>query len=414
MSEKVLYWDCVGGVAGDMLLASLFDLGASVDRVRSTLADLGLDDVQLELVEVKPAGLRAARVDMMVRGQLADSGEAWNPATMPAGSGHHPYRAIRDRLASARLPDPVRETAQRTFHILAEAEGRVHGIDPETVEFHEVGADDALADIVGVSTALVDLAIQRVVASPLPLGRGLVRGAHGPIPLPAPATLAVLEGCPIVETDLEGESVTPTGAALLRAVVERFGPMPSFELAGVGVGAGHRSWPDRPNIVRAILGRAASSRGTRDDECIVEANLDDIHGAHLPVLLEALLAAGAVDAWAEPILAKKGRPGHQVGALVRRAARPAVVDAFFRHSPTLGVRFFDVERELSPRELVTVDTRFGPVRVKVSPRPGGSELRVPEFEDCRARADAHGVSVREVFDAAAVAASARASRPDES
>lgn len=412
MTERLVYFDCVGGAAGDMLLASLLDLGAPPAAIRAAYGDLGLDDVRLEIAQDRPAGLRALRVDMMVRGELADQHDgAWVPLTTagPSASGHHPYSEVRARIEAASLPDAARRLALDAFRRLAEAEARVHGVDVETVEFHEVGADDAIADVVGVAVALHALEIDRVVVSPLPLGRGLVRGAHGPIPLPAPATLALLEGAPTVETDLRGESVTPTGAALLCAMASSFGPLPSMTLERVGVGAGHKTWPDRPNVVRALLGRASSGGvGHRADECVVEANLDDMLPGHIPELLTALLDAGAADAWAEPILMKKGRPGHRVGALVSRAGREAVVTVLFRHSPTLGVRWHDMQRAMLPRRLVEVETSFGVIRVKVSERPGGAVRGVPEHEDCCAAAAASGASVLEVHEAA-VAAFARRS-----
>lgn len=411
MTERVLYFDCVGGAAGDMLLASLLDLGAPAAAIRAAYGDLGLDDVRLEVATDHPAGLRALRVDMMVRGELADQHDGgWVPltgvASDAAGGHHHPYPSVRARVQSASLPEPARAVALEAFRRLAEAEARVHGVQVEAVQFHEVGADDAIADVVGVAVALHALAVDRVVVSPLPLGRGLVHGAHGPIPLPAPATLALLEGAPIVETDLSGESVTPTGAALLRALATDFGPLPSMTIERVGVGAGHRSWPDRPNVVRAVLGRADGASGRRADECVVEANLDDMLPAHVPDLIESLLEAGAADAWAEPIVMKKGRPAHRVSALIGRASLEAAVTVFFRHSSTLGVRVHDVERALLPRRLVTVETRFGSIRVKVSDRPGGASRCVPEYEDCRSAAAAHGVSVLEVHDAAVAASPA--------
>jgi len=413
MSERVLYWDCVGGAAGDMLLASLLDLGASVEVVRQSIAAVGLTGVDLEVVEDRASGLRALRVDMMVRGQLADTGSMWTPVAQLQGAGsgehHRPYGAIRERIARAELPEPVRDVAQQTFWHLAEAEGSVHGVGPEAVEFHEVGADDAIADIVGVAAALCDLGIDRVEASPLPLGRGIVPSAHGPIPLPAPATLALLAGIPLQQTDLAGESVTPTGAALLKATARAFGPLPSLVLDAVGVGAGHRTWPDRPNVVRALRGEAAragpgAASGRRRDECIVEANLDDMMPVHVPVLIDALLGAGAADAWATPILMKKGRPGQRVGAIVGRSSRDAVVQTFFRHSSTLGVRVFEVERELLARRSLAVETRFGSVAVKVADRPGAAPSITPEFDECLQAAEAAGVSVQDVFDAARDAA----------
>jgi uncharacterized protein (TIGR00299 family) protein len=406
MNERLLYWDCVGGAAGDMLLASLIDLGVPVESIWAAVQSLGLHEVRLETVTDYPAGLRALRVDVMIRGGLADASGEWTPLTATGESAgeHRSYAAIKSMLDDAPLPEPVRTTAQAVFRRLAEAEAKVHGIEVEKVEFHEVGSDDALVDVVGVAAALHELGVDRVVASPLPLGRGIGQSAHGPVPLPAPATLALLEGIPVDATDLKGETVTPTGAALLRTIVDTFGPLPTMNMGNVGIGCGHKSWPDRPNVVRAIYGEAVPLPGTRTDECVVEANLDDIIPAHVPLLLEALMEAGALDVWSEAILMKKGRPGQRVGALVARSGRDAVVSAFFQHSPTLGVRWYDVERSMLPRRIVTVETRFGDVRVKVAEGPGFGTRCVPEFEDCRVAADAHGVAVRDVFDAALAAA----------
>ncbi len=407
MTERVLYWDCVGGAAGDMLMASLIDAGADVEAVRRAHRALGLNHVTMEVHPVRSAGLSALQVDVRIDGQLADVGREGLP--MSGRDAHRPYRSIRARLDEADLSPAIRDVAQAAFRLLAEAEARAHGIDVEEVHFHEVGSDDAIADIVGVAVCLASLGIDRVLASPVPLGRGMVRAAHGPIPVPAPATLHILRGVPVDETDLQGETVTPTGAALLKATASSFGPIPSLVLSEVGMGAGHKEWPDRPNVVRALIGELREERGRRADECIVEANLDDLWPAHLPLLLEALFDAGAIDAWAETLLMKKGRPGHRVCALVRRSGAEAVTEAFFRYGSTLGVRRYDVERTLLERRLEPVSTEYGEVRVKVSVRPGGVRLAVPEFEDCRRVAAEAGTTVRDVFDAALAAARQRSS-----
>ncbi len=454
---RVLHLDLVGGAAGDMLLAALLDLGASRAAVDAAIAALGLEGVELSTVEVHPAGLRALRVDVTVRGRPADevdaparparpghapraphlegldhpSPRALGPLALSAPPGlritgparpapaprlgldgghapghvHRPYAAVRALLLAAALEPRVRALALAVFERLAGAEGAAHGVPVEEVTFHEVGADDALVDVVGTAAALVSLGVDEVVVSPVPLGRGLTRGAHGPIPLPGPATLHLLRGAPLEATALEGETVTPTGAAILAAVATRFGPVPSMVLERVGVGAGHRSWPDRPNVVRALLG---AGRGLAVEEvaedCVVEANLDDMHPEHAAALEAALFAAGAVDVWRTPIAMKKGRLGVTVSALARRAALDAVTDAFLVHSTTLGVRVTEVARRRAAREVREVETPHGRVRVKVSPRPSGPPLVAPEHDDCARLAAAAGLPVRAVHEAALRAA----------
>ena len=440
-----------------MVLASLVDLGASLDRVRDAWARAGLERVTVDPVQVDPAGLRALMLDVRVDGKLADSAvpegtskvatplpstdgrhpdgssgpmtggadhhhehapgahhhheravaHAHHPhPTGPHESGHHhhghrPYREIRKMLDTIGLPPPVVALAQDAFRRLAEAEAKAHGIDPEQVIFHEVGADDAIADILGVAVALHELDIRRVTVSPFPLGRGLTRGGHGPIPLPAPATLHLIEGAPTVGTPLVGETVTPTGAALLMAMADGFGPSPAMVVRATGCGAGHKRWPDRPNIVRAILGEAVGTDGRSDEaDVVIEANIDDMRPEDLTPLLDALFKAGAADAWAQPLYMKKGRPGLKVSALLRQSLQPAVVQTFFIHSPTLGVRVAEVRRFRAERRMTTVDTEFGAVRVKLAPRPDGSVLAAPEHDDCLAKAAAAGVSPRRVYEAA--------------
>jgi hypothetical protein len=415
---KRLYLDLVGGAAGDMLMAALIDAGASADRIRGAHQAMGLDGVTLEVHTVRSAGLRALQVDVRIHGALADQPEpegSLPPLTHlhdPTEAGHHhrPYRIIRDRLAASTLSEPVQQLAQAAFRHLAEAEARVHGVDVDQVEFHEVGADDAIADVVGVCQALVDLEVAvpgGVFVSPVPLGRGRVTGAHGPIPLPGPAALRILEGAP-VEPGPEGETVTPTGAALLRAMEPTFGPMPAMVLEGVGVGAGHRSWADRPNVVRALVGRHDGVARAGAGQAIVEACVDDLLPLHVPEVLSALFEAGAADAWAEPVSMKKGRPGLKLCALCSRPTVDGVADALLRASSTAGVRWWPVERRLLPRRTETVSTRFGALGVKVVQRPGGLRSWAPEPDDCHRAAQEHGVPEREVYEAALAAAREKA------
>ena len=218
--------------------------------------------------------------------------------------------------------------------------------------------------------------------------------------MPGPATLHLLEGAPTVGVPLTGETVTPTGAAVLMAMADAFGSAPAMVVRATGTGAGHKRWPDRPNVVRAILGETTAPGADQSDDVVVEANIDDMRPEDLSPLLDALFAAGAADAWAEPLYMKKGRPGLKVSALVRRMLEPMAVEAFMLHSPTLGVRVYDVRRHRAERRMATVDTEFGPVRVKLASRPDGSVLAAPEHDDCVARASTKGVSVRRVYEAA--------------
>jgi uncharacterized protein (TIGR00299 family) protein len=456
--SRVLYLDLVGGASGDMLLAALVDLGAPLEPIREALSGLGLDRVRLETRLVHPAGLRARRVEVWVGERLGDA----EPGEHGHADGHHhhdhahdhhhhdhdhhghahdhdhhghahdhahdhapraavthrPYRVVRALLESAALPDAARALALDAFHRLALAEGEAHGVDPEDVHFHEVGSDDAIADVVGVVLAREALGLDRIVVSPVPLGRGLTRGAHGPIPLPGPATLALLAGAPLVETALLGETVTPTGAALLAALADDWGPIPSMRLLRTGVGAGRKTWPDRPNVVRALLGERADRAALPvEDELVVEANLDDMTPEHVPALLDALLAAGAADVWTTPIQMKKGRSGLVISALARASVLDAISAALLTHSTTLGLRITPVRRLRAERRVASVETIYGAVRVKIGPRPQGPALVKPEHEDCAALAARAGVPVRVVAEAAlraAWAAQLDQARPERS
>lgn len=413
--KRVLYLDLVGGAAGDMLMAALLDLGGDLEAVRGALAAVGLQNVSVTRSEVWPAGLRALRVDVALTGyRLVSLREGGAEVAHSHGPDHlHPhvhdrgvrrYREIRAMIEGSSLPSSTKSLALSAFAILAAAEGAAHGVPVEDVIFHEVGGDDAIADIVGVAALITALAPDEVVVSPVPIGRGLTRGAHGPIPLPGPAVLSILTGAPLAETGLQGETVTPTGAALLKALATRFGPMPSLVLEKSGSGAGHRSWPDRPNIIRAILGHGAELATVSDLESQVEANIDDMSPQHFGALERELFRAGAADVWCESVVMKKGRLGTKVSAIVPTAQVDAVAQAYLRHSTTLGVRVSQLRRIRAERHLEEVETRFGLVRVKRSDRGGPEDTFMPEHDDCERLADMAGVPVRAVWEEALVVA----------
>jgi hypothetical protein len=413
---KVLYLDLVGGAAGDMILAALADAGAPIDRIRDAVRGI-LPHVSIELAEDRPAGLRALRADVMVRGVLGDTGRAGTSFHVHGAHAHshdphvhRPHRVVRGLIEGSALSDGAKNMVLGAFQRLADAEARAHGVDPDDVVFHEVGADDAIADIVGVAVGFESLGIDEVVVSPVPMARGLVTGAHGPVPLPGPAVLHILMGVPTAETSLEGEMVTPTGAALVAELADRFGSIPAMTLEAVGVGCGHKRWPDRPNVVRAMIGAVADRALETSEECVVEANIDDMNPEQFSALERALFEAGALDVWIAPIHMKKGRIGSMVSALVRKTAREALVLELFRHSTTLGVRFHDVGRARIPRRVERFETRYGAVRVKVADRPGGPTF-APEHDDCERIARDAGVPIRVVYEAALEAAWTRETLP---
>ena len=386
---SVLVLEPVGGIAGDMLIAALLQLGAPRAALDEGLRSLSLAGVSLETSEVEVAGIRALHVE--VRAPAQDG-------------GHRPWREIRDLIARARLPARAADLAQSAFALLAKAEGRIHGIPAEQVAFHEVGAVDSIVDTVGAALLIDALAPDRLFALPPPAGGGTARSAHGVIPVPAPATLELLRGRKLRPSG-EGERTTPTGAAILAAWTEEVDAIPELTVEGIGYGAGARRWDDAPNLLRAVLGRQPERE--REAAWVLEANLDDLSPQLIAAALESVLLAGALDAWVLPATMKKGRPGHLFSALAGDGQRAAVEAEIFRQTSTLGVRATRIERRILDRELVEVETAYGKVRIKVGRLSGAVVNAAPEFEDCRQAAERHHVALKEVM-AAALSAFRRA------
>lgn len=378
-----LYLDCFSGIAGDMLVGALLDVGASFDRVRTAVESLGVDGFALSARQVRRGALAATKFDV-------DAEE---------GHVHRGLSDVRALIEAATLPPRAAARALRAFEVLAEAEGRVHGQPKETVHFHEVGAIDALCDVVGACVALEDLGVDRVFVSPLRVGSGFVQCAHGAMPVPAPGALGCLTGFDVRFEEGRGELVTPTGAALLAAVAEPRVP-PAFVVERVGYGAGTRDPEDVPNVLRAVLGRLPQPADTVLE---LSTNVDHVPPTVLGVVTDRLLAAGALDAFVSPCTMKKGRPGHLIVALAPEHARAAVEQVLFTETGTLGVRRRAVERTVLERRHVSVDTPWGPVRIKLGTFEGAVTSAVPEFEDCRALAESGGVPVAEVIDSARAA-----------
>lgn len=376
---RLLYFDCFSGASGDMILGALLDAGASRDAVMQALEALDISGWSLEVGETSRAGLRAAKVDVAV----------------DAKETSRSYAAIRDLLESAPLPPGVRTRAQAIFLSLARAEGAVHGTDPEKVHFHEVGSMDAIIDVVGAAAALEDLAPERILVSPVTTGRGLISGAHGPLPVPAPAVVELLRGAPIVERG-EDELVTPTGAAILIASADAFGTLPEVTLSSVGYGAGARNL-DVPNLLRVLVGEVARGGVEPENRTLVETNIDDMSPELIPHAIERLLSAGAEDAWTSPIVMKKGRPAVTLAVLVEQGRLDDILDVIYAETTTLGVRLRTLGKHELEREWAQVEVEGYPVRVKIARR--GNEIAnvAPEYEDAVKVARVTGLPLKEVY-----------------
>jgi|Deesub1362A_J573_1020465.scaffolds.fasta_scaffold00215_5 hypothetical protein len=388
---RVLYWDCFAGISGDMALGSLIDAGANPEELRTILARLPLEGWTLEIRDEKRCGLRGTKAEVRVTGDQP----------------HRRLSDILDLLHAADLPDPVTETTARVFTRLAAAEARVHGIAPDRVHFHEVGAVDAIVEIVGSVVALRLLGVERVEVSPLPLGRSFVRCAHGVLPVPTPAVLELIRGFPTRPTDVEGELVTPTGAALAVTLAAAAGPIPELVIDRVGYGAGTTTFPF-PNLLRAIVGQAAvTAPEAREGVVILETVLDDVNPEHYPFFLERLRNAGALDAYLTPLIMKKGRPGIKLTVLSGPDVWKSLLREIIRETGTLGVRLRHEDRVTLERKVFQVNTEYGPVRVKVALLDETVVRIKPEYEDCRTLALKYGVPVRTVTSAAERAAQER-------
>jgi uncharacterized protein (TIGR00299 family) protein len=373
----VAWFHCFSGVAGDMALGSLIDAGADVGQIEELLSRLPVTDWRIEVEPVLRGGIAGTKVHV----HATDS-------TVVRTAAH-----IQGLVAEARLPERVQQRAAAVFDALANAEGRLHGRPPDQVHFHEVGGIDAIVDIVGTCAALELLEVDTIACSPVAVGLGMVRAAHGIIPNPAPAVVELLTGIPTKGVDLSVELTTPTGAALMAALATNFGAMPAMTVAATGFGAGSRELADRPNHTQVVIGEAAAKPATDGQPVVLlEANVDDVTGEVLGHAIAEVLAAGAHDAWVTPIVMKKGRPAHTVHALADPVLVPQVMATLAAETGSLGVRGHRLERWPLPREHERVLVDGLSVRVKVS--PGRAKA---EFDDAVRVAERTGRPVRDVI-----------------
>lgn len=388
-NSKLLYFDCSSGAAGDMFVGALLDLGVDFDRLKRGLDSLGVEGYSLRSEPVVKKGVQSTKFHVDI-----DEG-----VKQPHRHLHH----VVEIIEKGDLPDAVKSAAIETFTRIAECEAAVHGTTIEKVHFHEVGAVDSIVDVVGAHLALHELGVTRVAASPLHVGSGTVKCAHGIMPVPAPATARLLEGVPVYGGEVDGELVTPTGAALMAQLCSSFGAMPAMTMLKTGHGAGTRDLPDRANVLRAILGVVQAAGTGEEVVTVLEANIDDMNPELYPPLVEALLENGARDAFLTPIIGKKGRPGNLITVICDADKVDALVSELFSGSKTIGLRMRTESRVCLERSLKTARTEFGDVRIKVAWRNGHQNV-APEFEDCRARAAESGASTLAVYESAMAAA----------
>lgn len=385
---KILFFDAPSGLAGDMIIAALVDLGVPQSVIEDAVGRLPVGGFHLHFSTRERSGIVATAFDVHVDEKQPE--RTWG--------------VIRKMLEKAKLPSGVAKLAIATFERLAASEARVHRMPIDGVHFHEVGGIDAIVDVVGSAAALEYLGA-RVVVSPLPMGHGRTKARHGVLPLPAPAVVECLKGIPTYDGGIAFELVTPTGAAIIGAHATESTRWPSMKPERTGWGAGTADLPDRPNLLRVVLGEPAGtmSRKDRGSHVVLEANLDDATGELLGTCIETLLASGALDAWTAPLTMKKGRPGHMLGALVEASRADDIAKVMLRESTTLGVRWYAVDRVERPRRMENVETPFGSIPVKIAGGPFGPPQRKPELDACLAAAHTYDVPVRQVIDAALVA-----------
>lgn len=383
-TQRILFFDCFSGLSGDMIVSALIDLGVPFSVVENAAAALPLSGYKIRHEKEVRSAVSVSRF-------FVDVDEAKQP--------HRHFSNIRDMINDSSLSDGIKTKSIAIFEVLAAAEAKVHGTTIEKVHFHEVGAVDSIVDIVGAAAGLEYLDVD-VACAKIPLGRGFVKTQHGLLPLPAPATLNILEGVLVEGTDVEAELTTPTGAAVMKAMATQYGPMPTMRPLQTGFGAGSRSLPERPGILRVVLGEMESQTAAR---CMVlETNIDDMTGELAAHAMEQLLNNGALDVWFESIQMKKGRPALKMAVLCQPADRESLGALLMRETTTIGVRFYEVGRMEMQRSIAEAKTPWGTVRIKVSFSHAGMKTVSPEFEDCKQLALKNNVPLKNVMAAAII------------
>jgi uncharacterized protein (TIGR00299 family) protein len=389
---RIAWFDCFSGISGDMCLGALQSAGWPAPALESLPGRLKLEGVTIVIAPARRGPFAATQVEVRVAG----------------AQPHRHLRHVLELIEAGDVAEAVRARAAAVFRRLAAAEAEVHGSTPEKVHFHEVGAADALVDVVGTLEGIAALGIERVFSSPPRLGGGTVQSEHGVIPVPAPATALLLRGAPAMLGPIDVELTTPTGAALLMTLVEDWGAPPALRIDRIGTGAGSRDLAEQPNVLRILIGEADGAPRRLRRVAVLETALDDENPQYVAALIPRLLEAGALDAMVVPCLMKKGRPGMWLVVVADPAHSDAIASIVLRETSSLGVRFRLDERYELDRRVERVETAFGPIELKIAALPEGGERAVPEFESLRRAAERSGRPLREVADAALAAWRSRA------
>jgi uncharacterized protein (TIGR00299 family) protein len=407
---RILYFDCFSGAAGDMILGALIDAGVPLGEVRAALGSLAISPDTVWTERVTRAGVGATKFHVRGEGEPRDHahdheghdhhGHPHEPVGAPAHEERHHvvHRTLADiakLIEGSALSPSGKARAKDLFQVLGAAEAAIHGTSMDRVHLHEVGALDSIIDIVGTVFAIESLQVDRIVSSPLNVGSGSITSAHGLYPVPAPATMRLLTGAPIYSGPQRAEMVTPTGALLIQSYASGFGTIPPMRVGAIGYGAGSRDFADTPNVLRVLLGEADESAPARS-VVVIEAEIDDMNPQIFGLLMDQLLAQGALDVFYTAIQMKKNRPGTLLTIVAAPDARQRLTATVFRETTTIGVRYREMTRECLDRETVTVDTSLGPIRFKVARRAGEVLNASPEFDDCVRIAQQHGKPVKDI------------------
>jgi pyridinium-3,5-bisthiocarboxylic acid mononucleotide nickel chelatase len=383
---RTLYFDCFSGASGDMIIGALLDLGVSFEDIEAELQKLSLPGYRLDFEQVMRANIAGTKFHVIIE---EDHQEEQNPESGHHDHSHRNLSEIYSIIDKSRVSPWVKDTSKDIFYRLATAEGAVHGILPEDVHFHEVGAVDAIVDVVGACIGFELLGVELFLCSPLHVGQGFVDCAHGSYPVPTPGTLELLKGIPIYSTEIEGELVTPTGAAIISTLCSDFIPLPEIQIEAIGYGAGSKEFDAFPNMLRLLYGEMKAIEETEipisaqsESIMVVEANIDDMNPQIYGYLIDRILSEGAVDIFYTPIMMKKNRPGTLLTVLAPRSALEQVISVLLRETTTIGLRYYETRRRVLERQIFTVQTRFGPINIKVA--LDGSQIvnAMPEYEDC--------------------------------
>ncbi|WP_243355889.1 nickel pincer cofactor biosynthesis protein LarC [Bacillus litorisediminis] len=402
---NILYLDCQSGISGDMTLAALIDLGADLSYIKDELSKLAIDPFTLSIKKVDKKGICSSQLVLQFHDEKKEmvyaGGHIHQEEPFPHDhashhhhshdhhdhSHHHVHRkasTIIEMIEKSELPIRVKQRSIAVFRVIAEAEGKIHGVDPKDVHFHEVGAMDSIIDIIGVCLALENLGIDKIISSPVPTGYGKVKMAHGLYPVPAPATAEILIGIPLADFDVKGELTTPTGAGFLKALAAEFGYLPSLPIERIGYGAGKKDF-DHPNVLRAFLFQS-SPFPQREVITVLECQLDDMTGEALGFLMGKILDSGALDVFYTPVVMKKSRPGCLITVLVNREDAEAIEELLLKETSTFGVRSSEWSRRVLSRKFEKISTRFGEITVKIG-YEGNKIFQIsPEFEEVKTAA----------------------------